>query len=306
MLSLHSGKKVAIIEPEKGDKKAVKKYIYVKDDNGDNDIDTTPTQKMIIFEKFLKLDKKLRASEIDLLKSKYRGMKVDIPDKLIRKYEDVVEDVEKHTKTFLDYGKDVSLFPVVDDESYKIYISGMTNSGKSFFINEFLKHNKPVGNVFLFSPVVEDKSLSGVKNMIQLWIENIEAEIGRSFEVEDIPMDTVVIFDDIESFKKPLNKVYMNLRDALLERGRHRRISVLTISHNPMQGNITKASIRESQYYVLFPKFNARDTKAILTTYVGLGSEDINKILNMDTRWCFVKKTCPKVAIGSHAVMILN
>ena len=304
MLSLRSGRKIAMIDNDK------KRCIYLKDDKGQPaEIETTPEQRMKMFEKFLKLDKKLRQAEINLMKEKYDGRKVELPDKLFRKFEDASEYVENSLKKHLDYGFESELFPIIDDESYRMFVSGLSGSGKSHFIASFLKHNKPTtegSGIFLFSPVQNDRALESVKNLIHLDLDEVEKELKKEFEVEDIPMGSIVIFDDIESYPKYVAKKYMDLRDIIAERGRHRKISLISVSHNATNGHATKVQIRESQYWVLFPKFNARDTRNLLKVYGGLDKGEIDRIMSMNTRWLLYRKAVPKYAVGQHSVLALD
>ena len=301
MLSLKSGRKVSIIDGNK------KKCIYLKEDgDGDPEIETTSENRQSIFRKYLEMDKKLSHSDVETRMNAYKNDE-EVEGKLNRKYHLAMEYVDDSLKRFLNYGSGASLFPVVDDESFRIFVSGLSGSGKSFFIAEFIKNNKPKikdAGIFLFSPVENDKSLSKIKNLIHINIDDIEREMkGAEFTVDDIPEGSYVIFDDVESFPKHTAKKYLEFRDICLERGRHRKISTVTVSHNAMNSHTTKASIRESQYWVLFPKFNSRDTKNILKTYGGLEKNQIDEICGMKTRWVFYRKAIPKYAVGEHSVI---
>ena len=92
----------------------------------------------------------------------------------------------------------------------------------------------------------------------------------------------------------------------LLERGRHRNISTLCVSHNATNGNITKVPIRESQYWVLFPKFNARDTKNLLKTYGGSDQKEIDKIMSLKGRGLLFHKSVPRYCIAEHDIIALD
>jgi hypothetical protein len=302
MLSLKSGRKIAIID---GDKK---KCIYLKDDDsGDSEIETTDENKQRMFERFLQLDKKLSHSDITSLKDAYKYGSGEELGKLERKYAEGVKYVEDSLKKHLDYGSGHSLMPIVEEPSYRLYVSGLSGSGKSYFISQFLKHNKVKqegAGMFLFSPVQDDKAMKSIRNLIHLDLDELEAEMkGKEFEIEDIPPGSIVIFDDIESYGKNVAKKYMGLRDILLERGRHRDISTICVSHNCCNGHATKVSIREAQYWCLFPKFNARDTKMILKTYGGFEKTEIDEIMALKTRWCFIRKSIPKYAVAEHSVI---
>jgi len=306
MLSLTGGRKIATIDDDR------KKFIFLKEDASDKDepeIDTTEEQKLNMFTKFLRLDKKLSPTEQDQITKAYEdeSLVASLSPKLHRKLEDGKLYVKESLKTHLDYGSAHELFPIVTDESYRMYVSGLSGSGKSHFIAEFLKHNKlreKGAGIFLFSPITNDKSLSKIKNLIQINLDGFREENkGRSLEPEDIPEGSVCIFDDCESFPKHVAKEYLELRDIIAERGRHRRVSLISVSHNATNGNTTKVQIRESQYWVLFPKFNARDTRNILKVYGGLGKEQIEHIMDMKSRWVFYRKAIPKYAVSQHSVI---
>ena len=302
MLSLSKGKEIAIIEG--GNRK-----IYIDGDIHDSEdkeptIETTKENKERIFKEYLKMDKKLATSEINKMCEAYKRGDSDIDGKLSRKYEEAMLYVKNSLKKFLDFGKEEDLFPIVEDlskKSCRIFISGQSGSGKSYFITQFLKHNKPKKSqgVFLFSPVTDDDSLKGIKNLIQIDLGEFESEFEREFEYEDIPENSIVIFDDIESSRNA--KQLMIIRDMFLERGRHQNTSVLTISHNPLGSNKTKASIRESQYAVLFPQSNPRDTGALLSKYFGYTKKMIDEAMNSKSRWVFVSKSTPMYWVAQHS-----
>jgi len=298
MISLTSGRKVAILNEDKKD------CVYITEEEDDPELDTTREHKVEIFKKYLHLDNKLSTSDIKELVSAYeKGVEVD--GKLNRKYHNAKDYVTESLKRHLNYGTDTNVFPVIEEDSYRIFVSGLSGSGKSFFISEFIKHNpvKKGAGVFLFSPVEDDKAMEKIKKLIRVNLDEVEKELKKEFTIDDVPEGSVVIFDDVESFPKKTAKRYLELRDIFLERGRHRSVSTITVSHNATNGNTTKASIRESQYWVLFPKHNARDTRNILKTYGGLEKHQIDEICDMKTRWCFYHKSIPRYAVGQHSII---
>jgi hypothetical protein len=234
----------------------------------------------------------------------YDSPEAPLPEAFGRKYTEAGGHLSTSLKRYINLGKDHDIQPIIKEPSYRMYVTGLSGSGKSFFIAQFVKYNRPKHPfVFLFSPVSNDSSLATIKGLTHLTIEELEKELKREFKVEDLPEGCLVIFDDVESYPKKAAKKYLDLRDQLLERGRHRDISTITVSHNATNGATTKASIRESQYWILFPKFNTRDTKNILKTYGGFSTEEIDQIMHMDSRWVLIKKSIPKYAIGQHEVI---
>ena len=305
MLSFRSGKKIAKYVDE-DDKSKGDKFIYLKEKESDGgDIETTDEHKLNLFKKFIKGNKKLRMSEIDMFLRKYKNEDEVLPDKFQRIYEDTVEAVEDSLKHHLDFESTAKVFPIIEDSSYRMYVSGLSGSGKSTAIAQFLKNNMPkdTAGIFLFSPVKNDSSLASIKNLIHIDLFEIAEMLKRPLSIEDFPRGSVLIFDDVESYPKAIAKVYMQFRDIALERGRHLDISTITVSHNATSGNITKVSIRESQYWLLFPSFNRRDVKNILKIYGGLDEDEIDKIMRMNTRSVLYRKTVPKYAVGSDSVI---
>jgi len=302
MLSFTSGRKIAILNEDK------KQLVYLKENSEDKEpeISTTAENRMKIFKNHLSLNKKLSHSEISTLSDAYKHNR-EVEGKLNRVFHNACEYVEKSLKRHLQYDSKTNIFPILDEPSYRIFVSGLSGSGKSYFISEFLKHNKlkiKGAGIFLFSPVQDDKALSKIKNLIHINIDDIEKEMkGKEFTIEDLPRGSVCIFDDVESFPKHTAKQYLAFRDICLERGRHSDISTITVSHNATNGHTTKTSIRESQYWVLFPKHNSRDTKNILKLYGGLDKPEIDEICSMPTRWVFYKKSVPKYCVGEHSII---
>jgi len=307
MLSLTKGRQIAIIEGKKSG------VIYIHGDIHEAEdleptIETTQENKEKIFKQFLKMDKRLSVSDMKKLSDAFEDEgKVASLGKLERKFEEAKNFVTTSLKKFLDYGKEEQLFPTVEDlskNSVRIFISGNTGSGKSRFISDFLKHNKPkkTQGIFLFSPVYDDDSLKDIKNLIQIDLGQFERDFEKPFEYEDIPPKSIVIFDDIESSRNA--KQLMEIRDMFLERGRHQGTSTLTISHNPLGHNKTKASIRESQYAVVFPMSNPRDTGALLSKYFGYTKKMIDEVMACKSRWVFVSKSTPQYWVSQHSVRL--
>ena len=306
MLSLTKSSDYKVIAKIKAKDKD--KLIYlVEDDTKPSEIKLTPQEKLKHFQKYLKNDKKLSVTDIQMMVRAYQDNQPadQLQSKLQRKYVDSIEHVSVSEKKHLHFDADV--FPIIQDESYRMFISGLSGSGKSYFISMFLKHN-PIrtkgAGVFLFSPVKDDKSLSSIKNLIHIDLLEIEDELKDELRLEHLPPGSILIFDDVESYDKKVRKLYTDFRDIALERGRHSKISTLTVSHNCMNGNSTKASIRESQYWILF-RSNIRDFKNILKLYGGLETKKITELLDVKSRWMLFKKTMPQYVVFEHSVMII-
>lgn len=311
MLSITRGLQIALILDDKVKAQSNLKKVYISGSVWDNDslepeLDTTDENKLKIFRSFLKLDKKLTTIEIEKLVKDFD--KPHVEGSLNRKFEQAKEYVKQSLKKYIDYGNTEFLFPIVESlksKSIRLFISGQSGSGKSYFISEFLKYNQPKGMpVFIFSPFKADKSVDSIKNLIYMDLDEFETENQRQFDApDDIPDNSIIIFDDIDSHRTR-SKELQKIRDIYLEIGRHHNISVITISHNPMGGVKTKASIRESQYAVVFPKANQRDTTKLLETYFGYTKKMVDEVLNCQSRWVFISKSVPSYFVFEHGVRL--
>ncbi len=92
--------------------------------------------------------------------------------------------------------------------------------------------------------------------------------------------DCVVVFDDIENLtNKNVNKQVLNLRNSMLEKGRHKNIDIISISHSALGGGITKFVHSEATGFVVFPRYSqVHQLTTYLTKYAGLSKQAIEKI----------------------------
>ena len=303
MLSLKSGLPIAIIN------NSLDKKIFYKEASRDEEaeLDTTQEQKNKIFKQYLERIDKLKKAEIDELIRAYNSS-TNLTDKTKQKIlEKGIDYVNASLKRYLDFGKSTSLFPLITEPSFRALITGGSGSGKTFFVSEFLKVNKPRkgAGIFMFSPFEEDPSIKN-KNIIPIKLENYEEEYDREFNIEDLPKGSICIFDDVDTYNKQYRQMYLDVRDTLMERGRHLDISTINIQHNPLQGVKGKVVLRESMYYVCFPRYNVRDTKVLLKTYTGMTTDQINEVMNVDSRWVMVKKSVPNYYVAEHQIALLH
>jgi hypothetical protein len=315
MISLKNGYPIATIEKHKN------KFVYFKEASKDAEpeLDTTKENKIKIFRKFLMRDDKLKKTEIEDLTNNYKNDVIELDSKKDKIYQKAIDNVNISLKRHLDFGNEFSVFPIINEPSYRLAIFGLSGSGKSHFANEFFKKNMPKrknAGIFLFSPVQDDSSLQ-IKNLIHIKLENYENEFKKPFELEDIPPGSICIFDDCDTYHKEYRDLYCDLRNTLLERGRHIGkdekgkeigISTIIIQHQALGGNRNRSDIvlRECQYYTLFPKYNVRDTQNLLKSYTSITNEKIKEILDIDnSRWVFIKKSVPSYYVSSHDIGLI-
>jgi len=109
---------------------------------------------------------------------------------------------------------------------------------------------------------------------------------------------------------KAVSRTVLNLRNALLERGRHNRTDVITISHNALGGSLTKFVHSEATAFVVFPAFaQVHQLNTYLKKYAGLSKQTIEKIINLGetkSRWIYVNNLAPCYVIYQKGIFLVR
>jgi hypothetical protein len=168
-----------------------------------------------------------------------------------------------------------------------IYISGPEESGKSVWASKYIKQFKkmyPQSKLFVFSKIKHDKVIDDLKPIRVALNENL---YKKPIEIDEFPKNAIVLFDDVDTISNDkIKDAVLDLRDRLLEEGRHQSIFVISITHNPTMGKKTKASLLEASSIVLFPMGgDIFHMKRVLKEYCGYNPKNIDAILKLDTRW---------------------
>lgn len=322
MISLKRGSEVAFILDDKSKKKDLKK-VYIYGDQYEMDIDeitpeldTTIENKTKIFKNFLLMNPRLTKRDIDSMIVDFKNKEeYSTNDKLSRAYDNALQFVKRSLCNYIDFGQEEELFPYLDisTRSARIFISGSSGSGKSVWIGNFLKYNALKNQpIFMFTPFGHDIAFDKIPNLEYVDLDEFESKWKRPFEFQDIMQDSIVVMDDIESHETR-SKELIKLRNILLERGRHHRIedgkkigpgvTVLSVSHQPLSGAITKKCLAESGHFVFFPKTNSQSVTAVLDTYLKYTTQQIKEILNSKSRWVFVSKI-PSYFVSQHSIRL--
>jgi adenosyl cobinamide kinase/adenosyl cobinamide phosphate guanylyltransferase len=303
MLSFHKSKTpIAFIEDDED-----VNMVFLHDDiDGDKEgmLKTSKENKSQLYDLILKNNKKLSENDIKLMKDAFeKGKTIIEKEKLQRIYSDSLSTLNLALKKRIHIPSKMQceILPCIAEKSFRMFVSGLSGSGKSVYISKFLRKNAKGKKIFLFSPVEGDEAYSKIKNLQQVFLEDIFE--GGDMSLDVFPEGCIIIFDDIESYNKSQLKRHLELRNMVLERGRHMNLSCIGVSHNSMNGNITKQAIRESQYFCLFPKFNVRDTRLLLKNYGGCDSDEIETIMSLKGRGLLYKKSVPRYVVSEHDII---
>ena len=200
---------------------------------------------------------------------------------------------------------DASFFPSSYKEprqNIRMFIAGSSGAGKSTFAAQFIKQLKTKGRqFFIFSAVEEDEPLDKLEpHRIDLDSDKLEALDVDIFE------NSVVLFDDIDSHRdKNVVKFVQGLRDIMLERGRHKKIDVINVSHQVMNYRVTKGLLQESNMVTLFPKVDNRSVRKYLAEYQGFDRDEIKKAIDLPSRWICLRNNVPKCLIHERGIYLI-
>ena len=231
---------------------------------------------------------------------KYKGKKVFMnqPEQNIKQSYDKI-DVKDN-----EY---IQLTSDPDSERMCLYIVGASGSGKSYFATQFVKNWKLTNKskkIYLIFPIQDDKNINSLKptriNPLS------QAFLNDPPTCEDFE-NSLLICDDIEAFDKHVTKLIMNLINSILTTGRHFKVNLLFLAHNPAQGAMTKILLLESHSITVYPKsMGGKSAKYLLDQYLGLDKNQIKKLKNMNSRAVTILRTYPMTLVSENEIISLN
>ena len=189
----------------------------------------------------------------------------------------------------------------------KVLCSGVSGSGKSTFISNYIKEYRrkyPDTDVFIFSSVKQDKALDGF-DPIRI---DMDTYLEDPMTPEDME-DSIVIFDDISTIMDPrTRKAVCALQNHIAETGRHFGIVLLSTTHILFNYGETKKMLNEATLTVLFPAAGGRaHIRRFLKETVGLEKPLIEKFFEMGkhSRYVCVKRQYSPYFISEKEIVLV-
>lgn len=199
-----------------------------------------------------------------------------------------------------------SHIPNTDQERDILYITGPSGSGKSWYANTYIKNYKkahPKNNIYMFSPVIEDESISSDIKRVKLDNRMVTdpLKIGELAE-------SLVIFDDVDVIKdKKLRDAVYALLNEVLEVGRHIKVSCIITNHLPTNGKETRRMLNEAHSITYFPAAGSKvQLNRLLEQYIGMDKKDIKKAKQSGSRWVTVFKNYPQFVMTENEMYLLS
>ena len=207
--------------------------------------------------------------------------------------------------------KNEEMFQQLPDPSIErqiLYITGRSGSGKSYYTKKYLEQYKniyPKNPIYIFSALDNDVSLDDLKGLkrIKLNDELLNEEL-TSVDFEN----SICIFDDTDCItnKKILKKIN-EIKDSILQTGRHHNVSAIITTHTACNGSMTKMILNECHSITIFPcGLGNRSLKYLLDSYLGFDKNQIKKIKNIPSRWITIIKSFPMIILSEKEAYVLK
>ena len=186
------------------------------------------------------------------------------------------------------------------------YLAGPSGSGKSYLAGQIIKQlqNEKDCNVYLFSPIEGDEAFADIPNVCQITVD--EEFVKEPLEPTEMN-NSIVVFDDIDSFDKKYAKVVKELQSKCLKIGRHNNLDVFSTNHLLTDYHKTRDLLNEAKDIVIYPKFSTQmSVNHILKEYAGLGKKQIDNVCDLDSRWVCIHKHVPQYIVSERKISTLK
>lgn len=247
----------------------------------------------------------------DELEDELNTRKISVTKRALKKKIKEGKLNERMGKEFIINDGMLSPVPNIDSERDVLYVSGPSGSGKSTYIANYLENYceiYPDNDIYLFTAINQpdpafekffDNGSKKTKNRMTKVVldQDYMNDIGTEEEinVEDLK-NSAVVFDDVDVI--PMKKIrdhILELRSRCLEIGRHFKITTCCTTHQLCNYKSTKILLQEATKVVVFPRSGSTyHIKRFLKEYCGMKADDIQRVLNLPSRWVLVNKTYPQ------------
>lgn len=191
-----------------------------------------------------------------------------------------------------------------------VYIAAGSGAGKSTYASSYIRKymlQNPKADLIVFSRLDDDKIIDELKGKRILVDESL---ITDPIEIEDIPHNSIILFDDCECLtNKAVLSAVNKIKMQLLELGRHMNIHVVITSHliNGLDRNMSKTILNEMASLTIFPSAGSLYAiRYVLKHYFSLSTKQINIICKIESRWITILKHYPSILISEGQLMFIS
>ena len=291
------------------------KYLYLHDNYGISK--NKPNKLELGKNKLMKLAPRKYAEVMAMLEEAYRKkiplehLQIDIPGAKAY-YEEMImdnDDGEGRTQITLPYGSMFNIVPSPDPKKRQVYyIAGSSGSGKSYISKQLAEYYQkffPDRPIYLISKLKEDSTLDSMKKpCIRIDTDKLFANPLKDLNMLE---NSMVIFDDYDTFLPKENKIIQDLINDIAIMGRHQNITMVCNSHFLSNYSKTRLLLMETTHFILFPlSTSSHALSYLLKNYLGLTTQDISTITQGGSRWICLYKNFPMYYITENKAGLIN
>lgn len=231
------------------------------------------------------------------------------------------KNANKHTLNIIDddnnnnerneYKTHEKLLPVPDITKRQVlYITGPSGSGKSTMAGQYIKTFKtlyPKLDIYIFSRKKSEPEFDKYKPYYipideELYINPIDI-------TTELKKGALIVFDDTNTISDDkIRKAITKLISDVLEVGRSFNIYCIITSHliNGNDRKETRIIMNELDSMIIFPRAcNKYAVNYALNKYFGIDKKNIEKILNLNSRWCLINKNYPQYVLYENGAYMI-
>lgn len=190
-----------------------------------------------------------------------------------------------------------------------LYISGMSGSGKSYYVAQYIKEYRkkfPKRDVYLFSSIDEDGCLDALKYIKRVDIKKPEF-LEMPLEAKDFE-ESCCIFDDVDVLtNKAIKKKVFLILDSILQTGRHFKTTCIFTSHAACSGLQTKIILNEATSITIFPLTSGNKMlKYLCDQHLGLDRHQIAALKQVKGRWATFIRAYPRCILTEKSAYLIT
>ena len=272
-----------------------------------NSPDQNPMHKLS--DTFKKKHKKMKSKDKKLLKHHLeKDYAPEEDDKLKKIYNEALEDLKDTTATNcikIDGNGKIQPLPRADIVE-KVYVTGVSGSGKSYFSGNYLKEYKkmyPKNNIYLFSSVEDDHALDKY-NPIR--IDPVEYAQDEPLSVKEDLANSLTVYDDTDTLPTNIRKPIDALKAHTIEIGRHSNSSILVTSHMISNYLSTRQILNEATSVTVFKNNGKYHVNRYLTTHMGFTKQQIERFHKLKTRAITLYRQYPPYIVWDHGICLIS
>ena len=151
----------------------------------------------------------------------------------------------------------------------------------------------------------KDVVLDRLKGVERFDIDEMN-EGDEKITAEDL-MQSICLLDDVDTIAdKKIRVEILELRDDLLETGRHQRVTTICFTHQIFQGTKGKKTLSETTSVVLFPRAGSMyHIERYVKVYCGLPSKTLKRVIQVPSRWVLISRTYPMYVVHERGAFLL-